>query len=120
MGEGRIVLDSAASLALRASAHSATDAFLQEVPMRKFGSLSLLALAVAAFSMACDDSSSGGDPDALVLPADAAIDAQVDAEARGPVADFEACVNNNDCNNVNSDCRPIPWIGNDKECIPRC
>jgi hypothetical protein len=86
--------------------------------MRKLGFAMLLAAAVGC--------SSGGDdtPDRLEFPIDGGtIDMGTLPDAppvRGNIADFDVCNVDDDCENLESDCRAVPWIGGDKNCIPRC
>ncbi len=92
--------------------------------MRKLGFAMLLACTAA---VGCGGGDDGGDIDAVALPPDAdpnapdAMPTLPDADqGGGPIADFDVCNVDADCMNPNSDCRAVPWIGGDKNCIPRC
>src|SRR5688500_16427404 len=78
----------------------------------------LLALTVAACG---DDDDDGNNPQidgGTIDSSGPSIDAVV---PRGNVEDLDTCAADNDCANVNSDGRQVPWFGpTAKACLPRC
>ncbi|MSP15743.1 MAG: hypothetical protein EXR73_03855 [Myxococcales bacterium] len=80
--------------------------------------LALILTVVALALPACGDddtpmaADAGRPPDAARLP-----DAMVPV---GDVDDFGPCTDDSDCKEVDSDCRPIVFIGGEKQCIPSC
>ncbi len=80
-----------------------------------------IALCVSVVLAGCGGGDGGDDdvvvPDAEGEPPDAEAP---DGPPTGPIADFEVCDFDTDCENPASDCVPIAWNGNEKQCIPSC